>query len=214
MIAILADIHGNYPALKAVLEDVERIGCEKIISLGDVAGYYCFINECIEALMARKVANVMGNHDHYIVTETDCPRSNSANLCLEHQRSVLSKENLDFLKRSVCEIKFDDLWMVHGGWENPLDEYLYHVSEEYFSGRAGRFFFSGHTHVQTVVPLGRQLYCNPGSVGQPRDGDPRAAYALFDGKKVILQRVAYDIAAVGVGMRAAGFSQRLFPDLV
>ena len=66
MMAIISDIHGNFPALRAVMDEIERSGCEKIISLGDVAGYYCQINECIHLLRQKDVPNVMGNHDYYL----------------------------------------------------------------------------------------------------------------------------------------------------
>src|SRR5437762_600828 len=75
MLAILADIHGNFPAMQAVLNRIDQLGCKRIISLGDVAGYYAQPNECIDALRARKILNLMGNHDHYLVTGSECPRS-------------------------------------------------------------------------------------------------------------------------------------------
>ncbi|MFW9882206.1 MAG: metallophosphoesterase family protein, partial [Candidatus Thorarchaeota archaeon] len=72
MIAIIADIHGNYPALKAVIEDIEKYNIDTIYSLGDVAGYYCMINECINLLRVKNVINIFGNHDLYIVNNKDC----------------------------------------------------------------------------------------------------------------------------------------------
>jgi predicted phosphodiesterase len=213
MIAIISDIHGNFPALQAVLADIDRRGCDRIISLGDVAGYYCLVNECVETLRARRIANLMGNHDHYLTTGEPCPRSHSANLCLEYQRTVISQENLAFLRQSPLALALDGMRLVHGGWHDPLDEYLLRVEQGYFEGLHGRYFFSGHTHFQALVPLEGKLYCNPGSVGQPRDGDPRSAYALFDGEQVTLMRVAYDVDAIAESMRKAGFAKRLYENL-
>jgi predicted phosphodiesterase len=213
MIAILSDIHGNFPALQAVLADIDRQGCDRVISLGDVAGYYCLVNECIDELRSRNITNLMGNHDQYLAAGTSCPRSHSANLCLKYQRAVISNENLDYLCCSPFELTLGELRMVHGGWKDPLDEYLLRCERAYFEALTGRFFFSGHTHAQALVVMGAQVYCNPGSVGQPRDGDPRAAYAIFDGEKILLQRVAYDVDATTAAMHKAGFAKHLYDNL-
>lgn len=213
MIAILSDIHGNYPALKAVLDDVDKIGCERIISLGDVAGYYCMVNECISALRARNVLSLMGNHDDYLVSGTTCPRSRSATRCIEFQRQVISPDNRNWLASSISTLEFDDVSMVHAGWKDPLDEYLHTISETYFEGLTARNYFSGHTHVQVLATLGNKIYCNPGSVGQPRDGDPRAGYALFDCGEVILRRVDYDIDVIADEMKLVGFEPYFYENL-
>src|SRR2546425_4030926 len=90
MIAIISDTHGNYPALEAVLRDVAREQCEAVYSLGDVAGYYCMLNECVEALRERNIPNVMGNHDKYLSSAAECPRSLAATRCIAFQRSIVS----------------------------------------------------------------------------------------------------------------------------
>jgi predicted phosphodiesterase len=95
--------------------------------------------------------------------------------------------------------------MVHGGWADPIDEYL-KPSEEYFERLEGRVFVSGHTHIQTLQRFGKKLYCNPGSVGQPRDGDPRAAFAVYEEDEFTLHRVEYDMQKVFDLMAEAGFS--------
>src|SRR4051812_5590096 len=121
MIAIISDIHGNYPALMAVLREIEVMACEQIFSLGDVAGYYCMINECISELRKRKIPNVMGNHDHYLAHSEGCPRSNSANVCLDYQRKVVLPKNLEWLSQSPPSMKINNMSLVHGGWNDPLD---------------------------------------------------------------------------------------------
>ena len=89
---------GNFPALQAVLHEVDAIGCTEIISLGDIAGYYCMVNECIEALRTRDVKNLLGNHDHYLLAGKPCDRSRSATRCLEYQSQHIKEENqeIDF----------------------------------------------------------------------------------------------------------------------
>lgn len=213
MIAILSDIHGNYPALRSVLDDVDKVGCERIISLGDVAGYYCMVNECIGALRARDVVNLMGNHDDYLISRTACPRSNSATRAIAFQQQAISPDNREWLSASISTLEFDGVSMVHAGWNDPLDEYLHTISEGYFEGRAAQSYFSGHTHVQILAKFGTKVYCNPGSVGQPRDGDPRAGYAILDHGQVVLRRVEYDIDAIAAEMRLAGFEAYFYENL-
>jgi len=212
MIAIISDIHGNNAALTAVLDELARIRVEKIICLGDVTGYYCQINECCETLRARNVFSLMGNHDWYLVSGENCPRSNSANRCLEYQRKVISKSNLHWLTTLKPQAEVDGLNIVHGGWIDPLDEYVV-PSTEYFSRIPGYFFSSGHTHVPCIWSGGGKTYCNPGSVGQPRDGDPRASFAIFDNMKFSLSRIQYDFKPLQVEMHNAGFEKYFYENL-
>ncbi|MEQ7050300.1 metallophosphoesterase family protein [Paenibacillaceae sp. P-4] len=213
MIAIISDIHGNYPALKSVLEDIDRQECTQIISLGDIAGYYCMINECIEALRERQVTNILGNHDNYLVNNVDCSRSNSVNRCIKYQSKVIAAHNHEWLSKSLFEYIDDETYMVHGGWKDKQEEYLYNLSEDYFSGMNFTYFISGHTHVQSLFKFSGKVYCNPGSVGQPRDGDSRAAYVLFNGQQFDLRRVEYDIDWIAKEMDRNGFEEYFYQNL-
>ena len=213
MIAIISDIHGNYPALQAVLQDIDAIGLPNVISLGDVAGYYCRINECIETLRERRILNLMGNHDQYLLQGTGCPRSRSATVCLEYQSKIITPANRQWLAKSPLRQEREELSMVHAGWNDPLDEYLYDLDEMYFATRPERFFFSGHTHIQMIRRFPGRTYCNPGSVGQPRDGDPTAAYAIWADGEITLRRVPYDIEAIAASMERAGFSSYFYQNL-
>lgn len=205
MIAIISDIHGNYIALKEVFKVIDKMAISEIYCLGDVVGYYSQINECCEELRERKVSCVMGNHDWYMLSGASCPRSNSVNECLRYQRKIIKKDNLHWLSSFTTIIKINDISMVHGSWDNPIDDYL-QPSKKYFDNISGRFFVSGHTHLQTLENYQHKKYCNPGSVGQPRDGNSKAAFATFDGKNFELHRVEYDIDLVGHLMEKAGFS--------
>lgn len=213
MIAIISDIHGNFPALQAVMAEIEKSGCEKIISLGDVAGYYCQVDECIHLLRQRDVSNIMGNHDYYLVNNQPCPRSNAANDSLKYQRAHITSDHFQWLKSSARQIERSGASFVHGGWNDPLDEYLLVVTEDYFRDESASYFFSGHTHIQSLKVLGKICHCNPGSVGQPRDSDPRAAFALFDGERVYLRRVDYDIDKIAVAMDNCGFGSYFYEGL-
>lgn len=205
MIAIISDIHGNYTALKEVFNSIDRMGIKDIYCLGDVVGYYTQINECCEELQKRNVKCIMGNHDWYMVAKSFCPRSQSVNDCLAYQGKIIKEENLYWLSTFPVLMKIGELSMVHGGWTDPIDEYL-EPTIEYFTKIEGKYFASGHVHIQVVKEFGDKVYCNPGSVGQPRDGDNRAAFATFDNQKFVLHRVEYDFSEVGVLMEQAGFS--------
>ena len=214
--AILSDIHGNLPALESVLEDMAKYNIDKVISLGDVSGYYPFINEVIELLRKHKAVNLIGNHDRYIIDNTECPRSTSANACLSYQKSVITDENRVWLSKSSASIVSGDTSYVHGGWDDPEDEYLYKISPSYFERFNQKYFFCGHTHVQKHIKLNNgQSFTNPGSVGQPRDGVNTAAYCLYDEKNtsVELRRVSYDIDIVADKMKALGFEEKFYINL-
>jgi putative phosphoesterase len=213
MIGVISDIHGNYPALVSVFAELDRLGCDQVYSLGDVAGYHCMINECIDLLRERSIVHVMGNHDYYLVGNLPCPRSESATACLQYQRKTVSENNLDWLRQSRTSFCVDQVSMVHGGWIDPLDEYLYEIDECYFESLPGTVFLSGHTHVQTLSRFSEKVYCNPGSVGQPRDGNRRAAFALVRGGCISLMRIDYDIDAIASEMRKNGFDQRFYGNL-
>lgn len=210
MIAIISDIHGNYPALKSVIEEIKKNNISQIISLGDVAGYYCFINECIELLRSEKVINIMGNHDYYLTSGTGCPRSYSANFCLEYQKKVITDINMSWLKKSVPFLDMQGISLRHGGWNDPLDEYIYNFAFDEVDGRDEKLFVSGHTHKQCCIKKSDKEYMNPGSVGQPRDYFSTAAYAIVDDDfNVSLKRVEYSIDEVVKEMKKRGFQEKI-----
>ncbi|PQJ83341.1 metallophosphoesterase family protein [Aliivibrio sifiae] len=218
MIAIISDIHGNLPALNAVLNDIYlNKNVNKIISLGDVSGYAPFVNECIERLIDVNAINIMGNHDFYLLSGLGCPRSKSVNELSETFSNKITKNSIDFLKVSPLFFSENDVIMVHAGFQNPIDEYLYSISQSYFERFNYKYFFSGHTHVQHVEYFENgQVYCNPGSVGQPRDGDARASYALFspDSGEITLKRVEYDVNSVINELIKFGFSDYYYNNLL
>jgi len=205
MIGLISDIHGNYPALREVLTALDRMKVSEVYCLGDVVGYFTQINECCEELRRRRIPSLLGNHDWYLISGSFCPRSNSVNDCLRYQKDIITPENREWLSAQPVFRKAAGVFMVHGGWTDPIDEYLT-PEKAYFDRLSGRCFASGHNHLQTLADFGDKVYCNPGSVGQPRDNDARAAFATFDGAAFSLHRVAYDIDEVGRRMELAGFS--------
>jgi len=211
-IAFISDIHGNFPALSAVLAELDRLGISRVYCAGDVVGYYTQINECCRELRERGIPTVMGNHDWYMAGDGFCPRSRSVNDCLAYQRCIIDKGHLEWLRTLPVQMRIGNIDMVHGGWGDPIDEYL-KPGAEYFARLSGTIFVSGHTHIQMLAHYAAKTYCNPGSVGQPRDGDPRAAFATHDGKEFRLHRVEYDMQPVFDLMEAAGFGDYYYGGL-
>lgn len=213
MIAILSDVHGNLPALKSVLRRVEELRCSRIFFLGDVTGYCAEPGQCIDLLREWNAKFLLGNHDKYLIENTGCPRSATITSLMKYQRSAVTSEQIDFLTSLKPRYNEGQLTFVHGGWDDPQDQYLYTVSAADFPDGFS-LCFGGHTHVQFLGKFGPKIYCNPGSVGQPRDGDCRAAFATMEGGVVHLHRVSYDIDAAALAMRRAGFTEdRLWKNL-
>lgn len=214
-LGIISDIHGNYFALKQVLDTLRRAGCGSILCLGDVTGYYSMVNECIDLLRAESVFCLKGNHDSYLLGEGQCPRSNSVNRCIAYQKEVITRDNLEWLATLKPQYTTADFAAVHGGWNDPLDEYIrqfdFAAAESCMPNC--KLFLSGHSHIQTLQTCGGITYCNPGSVGQPRDHDPRAAYAILEDGEITLGRVEYDIDATAEQMRRAGFTEYFYQNL-
>ena len=195
-VAIISDIHSNLPALREVLKEIRGM---KIFCCGDLVGYAAFPNEVIEAVKKNKIISILGNHDYAVITGDTSWFNPVAAAAIDWTRKEIKKENLDFLN-SLPKFYEGDFYMVHGSPRNELDEY---VSEDYPENELLSFFectskdamILGHTHKPFIKKLGGRLIFNPGSVGQPRDMDPRAAYAVFDttAKKAEIKRVEYDI---------------------
>ncbi len=211
-VGIISDIHGNYEALKSVLAELDRMGVTEIYCLGDVVGYYSQVNECCDELQSRQIPCVLGNHDWYMAGNGFALRSKSANDCLAYQRKVITPENVQWLKSFPVQREVHGIQMLHGGWSDPIDEYLLEPTEAYFAKISGTVFVSGHTHIQTLQQFDEKTYCNPGSVGMPRDNDPRAAFAVYDGE-FSLHRVEYDMEKVFELMDQAGFNDYYYGGL-
>ncbi|WP_312587317.1 metallophosphoesterase family protein [Comamonas terrigena] len=210
--AFISDIHGNFEALKAVLEKIDSLGIKHIYCAGDVSGYYPQINECCDVLRARDIPCVMGNHDWYLGGGGFCSRSRSVNDCLEYQRRIIRPDNLRWLQSLPLQIHIGEVKVVHGGWADPIDEYL-KPSEEYFQNINGTHFVSGHTHIQALHTYPGKTYCNPGSIGQPRDGNPDAAFATYETGEFTLHRTPYDMQKIFDLMAAAGFDDYYYGGL-
>ena len=207
MIGFISDIHGNLPALQAVFDALDEKGVGSVYSLGDVAGYYPMVNECAALLKERSVPNILGNHDNYLVNNVRCRRSPLVRRAIRYQKSVITPDNLDWLKKSARSFDTPFFFAVHGGLGDFLEEY---TEAPVFPGSVKQpLFLCGHTHVQMYGEDGDKCFCNPGSVGQPRDGDPRASYAIvYDSGLAELCRAEYDIDRIVAETKRAGLEER------
>lgn len=214
-IGIISDIHGNYPALREVVWKLKKEKCDRIVCLGDVAGYYSMINECIELIISERIFSLKGNHDGYLAGDSHCPRSRAAADCIAYQQKIIKPKYLEWIKTLKPTASFGNIYAMHGGFGDPIDEY---VREFDFQKAQSCFpqynvFFSGHTHIQSVQQKDHICYCNPGSVGQPRDHDPHAAYAILHNGKVAICRTEYPIDEIAENMRKAGFDDYYYRNL-
>ena len=226
-IAVLSDIHGNLEALEAVLEDAERAGAGAIYSLGDIVGYGPSPVRCIEIVRSRAAISLIGNHDAAVAgLETLEWFNEYARRAVEWTRGRLDAGQIDYLGSLLHIHRGPDLLLAHASPVEPERwHYIHGLADlgEPFALFAERLCFVGHTHRPGIYAVGRRREAercgsrrqlgkglrhlvNAGSVGQPRDGDPRAAYALFDEERetVQLRRVPYEVARTQQRMRAAG----------
>ncbi|MCL7418624.1 MAG: metallophosphatase family protein [Halalkalicoccus sp.] len=204
-VGLVSDIHANRVALEAVLEDMPAV--DRLFCAGDVVGYNPWPVECLEIVRERGIPTVMGNHDRAVASDTAFRFNAMAKAGVEHARRELSNEQLEWLagfpeERTELE---GNVKLVHGHPENP-DHYTY--PGEFGPDLLGdeKLLVMGHTHIQSHEIYDEGIVCNPGSVGQPRDGDPRAAYAVvdLDGREVEERRVEYDIDSVIEAVETAG----------
>ncbi len=233
--AIITDIHGNLTAFKAVLKDIEQQGeVEKLWCLGDIVGYGPDPHECIELLSQTNHTCVAGNHDLAAIRKVSISKFNpdAATACNWTARQ-LTPDDIKYLENLPTIIEEDDFTLVHGSPREPIWEYITStaVARENFSYFKTKYCLIGHSHVPLVfsfseegeyastafipgisLALGKsKLIINPGGVGQPRDGDPRASYAIYDSEtnQVKLYRVDYDVRSTQDRMVAAGLPIRL-----
>lgn len=232
--AIIADIHANLEAFTAVLEDIEHRGeVDELWCLGDIVGYGPDPHQCLELLRQYNHVCVAGNHDWAAAGKIDTADFNPDAAAASHWTAQqLSPEDIQHLKSLPLVIEKDDFTLVHGSPREPIWEYVLSTSlaRENFTFFQSNYCLVGHSHVPLVfkdedgscslnplstdigLALGRsRLIINPGSVGQPRDSDPRASYAIYDSETrlVKLYRISYDIGATQDKMMQNGLPIRL-----
>ena len=236
---VISDIHGNLEALKAVLNDAPAglpVWC-----LGDLVGYGPNPNECIEQLRELEPECVVGNHDWAAVNRVNLEDFNpDAQAAVMWTQAQLTPQNRSYLQELPISLVKGSFTLVHGSPREPIWEYILYppVARLNFAHFSTSYCLVGHTHIPMIFrfinrdgeatcmaerpvegkpyPLDEgRLIINPGSVGQPRDGDARAAYAILDTDTLTLEhrRVSYDIAKTQRLMEEAGLPHRLIARL-
>jgi putative phosphoesterase len=214
-ILLLADIHSNWPALAAIDETFDAC-----LFLGDVVDYATDPVPCIEWVQRFATAAVRGNHDHSVAHRVAVRPAGifrrMASAMRPHHFDVLGDDHLTWLAQlpvtKHLTLDGQRFLLVHATPRDPMDEYI-NDSEEQWRTRLQHvnvdFVCVGHTHMPMHLHLGGVQVVNPGSVGQPRDGDPRASYAIIEDGKVSFRRVAYDISRTVDHMRNAGIEDAI-----
>jgi predicted phosphodiesterase len=233
-IAVISDIHGNWHALEAVLDDVKRAGVDEVWCLGDIVGYGPQPNRCVEETRARSDLCLLGNHDLAAIGDVDLATfSPDAATSARWTIDVLEPESVDYLRTLEPKGEREGVQLFHASPRDPIWEYV--LSEPVVRAAleltTSKVVLVGHSHIPIALRLtdgdalagglaragseielteGRWLM-NPGSVGQPRDGDPRAAYLLVDlgAEKAEYRRIAYNIGATQAEIRKAGLPEAL-----
>ncbi|NIP97909.1 MAG: metallophosphoesterase family protein [Akkermansiaceae bacterium] len=230
-IALFGDIHANLEALNTVLEDAASQGCAEWVCLGDVVGYNANPGECLELVRDMDCPVVKGNHDEDASGDHSLESMNPiAATALEWTREQLSEDQRGWLRNLRMVRQVSDFTIVHSTLDQP--QAWNYVTNKFdamsnFSYQFTDVCFHGHTHVPRVfvrgarvkevpadsieIEQGLKYFINIGSVGQPRDGDPRASYAIYDvpGKLVSIRRVDYDRAETQRKILAAGLPPSL-----
>ncbi len=216
-IAVLSDIHSNLHALTAVWQRLEEVGVDAVFCLGDIVGYGARPAECLQLIRDNGVTCVQGNHDALVADGTLSLDFNIYSLAaVEHNRALLDAESLQWLAALPTTYRLDaDALFVHGA-PDDRDRYLVYLddlqeaSEQVMQTDGAGVCFFGHTHHPVVfdghsfervkqktlfLEPGQRNLVNPGSVGQPRDNDPRASFLWWDrqGQTLNFERVEYDV---------------------
>jgi diadenosine tetraphosphatase ApaH/serine/threonine PP2A family protein phosphatase len=232
--AILADIHANLAAFKAVLRDIEvKGGVDELWCLGDIVGYGPDPSECIRLLQSNCSVCVVGNHDLGAIGRLDLSYFNpAAAAACRWTASKLGPSDTQYIESLPPTLTKGDFFLAHGSPAEPVLEYVMSTSiaAKNFSFFDTPYCLVGHTHVPLAfkqsgndssaialspgigLVLGaRRMIVNPGGVGQPRDGDPRASYAIYESEGSIfrLYRVPYDIDSTQDKMIRAGLPMSL-----
>ncbi len=234
-LALISDIHANLPALEAVLRDMELCRCDAVYCLGDIVGYNANPSECLDFIRTNSIQTVRGNHDEEAIgTDNPTHMNPVAYHALMWTRNQLNEEQKKFLRRAPFQrILPNEVVLVHGTQDKP-NSWGYVINTDTATHsmkqlRGNQFLcFNGHTHVPRIfikhegvvqeyesgdlqLVQGCQYLINVGSVGQPRNGDPRASYGLLDTDTMIYYHrlIEYDVQEAQRRIIDAGLPEML-----
>jgi diadenosine tetraphosphatase ApaH/serine/threonine PP2A family protein phosphatase len=233
-VAIVSDIHANRHAFEAVLAETRAAGVDEVWCLGDLVGYGADPDACVELAREHVAICLAGNHDLAVTGELPMDEfSRGAGVSARWTQGVIAAENLTFLRELRPAGVEGEFGLYHASPRDPVWEYVLSdlLADRCFDAAEQRICFIGHSHVAlaftredrgrtagaqrghgaTADVRDRRWLLNPGSVGQPRDGDPRAAWALLDtsARHVEWRRTRYDVEGAASAIRAAGLPDSL-----
>jgi putative phosphoesterase len=231
-VAILSDIHANITALEAVLDDLKPQNIEAVYCLGDLVGYAPFPNEVIDRIERDAVPTIMGNYDDgvgYDRDECGCvyrdpEEQRLGDISLQWTKKAVTPERKAFLRSLKAEIRFEAdgkrFRLVHGS-PRRMNEYLFEDRplssfQRLAATSEADVLIFGHTHKPYTKRVDNVLFLNAGSIGKPKDGDPRACYVVLDtsgGVNVEFRRIQYDVQTVTTAIRQSELPDHFATDI-
>jgi len=233
-IAVISDIHGNLQALEAVVAEIEREDVHQVWCLGDIVGYGADPNACCELVRREADITLCGNHDMAVTGELPMDEfSRGAAIAARWTQEVLDPDHVDWLRSCPPAGEADGIGLYHGSPRDPVWEYVLSslLAELCLDAQDNRICLVGHSHValsfvrrEGEMATGErrrpgdaldistdEWILNPGSVGQPRDGDPRASWLLLDLdlQRAEWRRTEYDVSAAQAAIRQARLPESL-----
>jgi predicted phosphodiesterase len=220
---VVSDIHANWPALQAIREEVDAVVC-----LGDLVSYGPFPRECVAWARERAGYVIRGNHDTALSHGVDpgaAPHKRALALAtLARHRQLLSADEIAWLRGLPADLRFRcDEYALHAFHASPTDPlFSYRITPELADDELRKevaevradIVLVGHTHLPMSRGAWTKVVLNPGSVGQPLDGDPRASYAVIEDGVAEIRRVAYDIEATAAGIPGMGLPDEVGEALI
>jgi putative phosphoesterase len=233
-IAVITDIHANLPALQAALARIDELGIESVYCGGDLGGYGPHPNEVVALVAERDIPAIYGNYDYAIARDLeDCgcayitPHDRElGHGSVEWTLAHTDRRSKEWMRELPFDLRFDvgaaSVHLVHGS-PRKVNEYLFEdkparLYERLAAAEDAGVMVFGHTHKPWVRSYGGVLFVNCGSVGKPKDGDPRGAFAVLretaGGVEATIERVAYDAEAVAAEVRDSGLPAEFADKLV
>lgn len=229
-IALISDIHANLPALEAVWEDLQAQAPDSVYCLGDLVGYGAQPNEVIQFIRDHDVPTIMGNYDNGVGNDLDscgCAYTDKrlerlGELSIWWSRGHTTTENKEYLRSLPKEIRLSDnetdILLVHGS-PRSLHEYLPEERPIVTFERIAKvaecdIMLFGHTHLPYQKQVADTLFVNTGSVGRPKDGDPRACYVILDNGQVEFRRIEYDMEVASKAIKESDLPDYYAEELI
>ena len=238
---LFSDIHSNLPALQSVINHSLQYNIDKYICLGDIVGYNSYPCECIDLLKNLRLDICAGNHDFAVLEKLNIDDFNNfAKIAVEWTKNNITENHKKYLSENLKTILcFENFEAVHGALTNPITDYMMNlwVAVTNFKLMKRNLCFVGHTHIpalysqnadgkepktlkiepfkKILLDKEKKYIANLGSVGQPRDNDPRASYMVFDDEEmsIVLNKTIYDIDSIQFDMRKKNFPEYLITRL-